>query len=517
MLRSLFCFHRDLLILLFLTLIAWAPLSADSLSVHLGQGILAGEVRADGAILQARLTVDFKLTEWELAGAEGWGRFEYSKYPNFHDSKFSHWEKALEERDFILKAFLEGLDPDTVYYYRIHYGETRMNAVPSYAASFRTHPGEAISAPLSLAFVTCINHYKYYFGLPGRRNRGGGLIEAYTGADKDLGYPGLKALKNASPDYVFFNGDTVYYDGPSYRYDLPRQTSASAESRPAIQGEPAKNQKDIRRRYHIEFNQPRFHSLWAKVGTYWTKDDHDFRTNDSDPHMETDISTELGIYSFKEQLPVARLDDPRAKTYRTHRVSKDLQIWIVEGRDYRSPNTMPDGPEKSLWGVEQREWLKRTLVESDATYKVLVSPTPMVGPEDGYKNDNHCVRAGFRHEGDAFFAWLKGESGIPTNRFFIICGDRHWQYHSIHASGYHEFSSGALDDSSGRVGPVPGDKDSTDPDATVTQLYAQKSREEVSGGFLSLDLVPSRGGQAMVKLRFSDENGVSLYDYSIGR
>ena len=31
---------------------------------------------------------------------------------------------------------------------------------------------------------------------------------------------------------------------------------------------------------------------------------------------------------------------------------------------------MPDGPDKTMWGVEQRAWLERTLLESDATFKI---------------------------------------------------------------------------------------------------------------------------------------------------
>ncbi len=65
--------------------------------------------------------------------------------------------------------------------------------------------------------------------------------------------------------------------------------------------------------------------------------------------------------------------DPEAKTYRTYRPNRDLQIWFVEGRDYRDPNKMPDGPEKTLWGAQQIAWLKRTLLESDATFRLSMT------------------------------------------------------------------------------------------------------------------------------------------------
>ena len=93
-------------------------------------------------------------------------------------------------------------------------------------------------------------------------------------------------------------------------------------------------------------------------------------------------------------------------SYRTIRWGRDLQIWLTEGRDFRSPNKQADGPEKTIWGVEQKAWFQRTVKESDATWKVLISPTPLVGPDRRGKNDNHA-NAGYAHEGDELRAWIQ--------------------------------------------------------------------------------------------------------------
>ena len=172
------------------------------------------------------------------------------------------------------------------------------------------------------------------------------------------------------------------------------------------------------------------------------------------------------------------MNDADAPTYRTHRVSKKLQLWITEGRDYRSPNKMKDGPKKSLWGTEQRDWLKHTLKESDAEWKIIVSPTPMVGPDMGKKSDNHASLKGFRHEAESFFAWVKENS---IENLLIFCGDRHWQYHSVHPSGVEEFACGALNDENSRLGVAPGDPKGTDPDALVKQLFTSPKPQ---GGYL---------------------------------
>ena len=166
---------------------------------------------------------------------------------------------------------------------------------------------------------------------------------------------------------------------------------------------------------------------------------------------------------------------------------------------------MPDGPDKTIWGKKQREWLEQTLRESDATFRVLISPTPMIGPDDGYKQDNHANMWGFRHERDLFFEFLLSE-GLAEG-FYIVCGDRHWQYHSIHPTGLEEFSSGALVDANSRLGRRPGDPLSTDPAATIRQPYVML---RASGGFLQVRVTPDK--KPRIYFEFYDEHGLPLYE-----
>ncbi len=245
----------------------------------------------------------------------------------------------------------------------------------------------------------------------------------------------------------------------------------------------------MRAKWHRQFATPRFEALFQRVPVYWQKDDHDYRYNDADPYGTLEPSHELGASVFLEQVPVAPAEDEKAVTYRTHRIGDLLQIWLLEGRDYRDSNIAPPGPEKTMWGAAQRHWLQETLLASDAVFKVLISPTPMIGPDDkmaggqggilgrlvgsavigqegdNRKRDNHTNPYGFKDEAEAFFAWL-AENGFLERDFYIVCGDRHWQYHSIRPDGFEEFSSGALVDGNARLGRKPGDPMSTDPDAS---------------------------------------------------
>ena len=158
-------------------------------------------------------------------------------------------------------------------------------------------------------------------------------------------------------------------------------------------------------------------------------------------------------------MPVVDVQEHDAMTYRTNQL---VQIWLVEEREYRSLNNMPDRPEKSIWGNKQKEWLKRMLLESNATFKILLSATLLVGPDGTTKRDNHVNPRGFRHEGREFFYWLV-RKGFSPKGFFVISGDRHWQYHATYPSGFEGCSCVALGITNAIQGFCPGDPQSYDP------------------------------------------------------
>jgi alkaline phosphatase D len=231
------------------------------------------------------------------------------------------------------------------------------------------------------------------------------------------------------------------------------------------------------------------------VPAYWEKDDHDTLSDDIWPGRvvarQLPLTFEDGVRIFREQVPMGQ-----GPTYRTFRWGKELQVWFVEGRDYRSSNRMQDGPEKSIWGAEQKVWLKKTLLESDATWKILVSPTPMVGPDRENKADNHA-NATFAHEGSEMRAWFA--ENLPDN-FFVLCGDRHWQYHSIDPkTKVHEFACGPTSDQ--HAGGSPGKE----------EAYHQFHR--VKGGYLTVSVTPKNSGGSAIAFKLRDVDGKVVYEY----
>lgn len=476
----------------------YMPIEVPEPTMH-WQDEIAGEVTQDTVILHARLTVDGKVHFGDVKGHAGLGAFALATEKNFQHAFRTRWIAASSKNDYVVKTKVTGLKPGTQYYYRLLSLTSPEEIEAGQTGTFKTLDVKGILRKVSFVAVTGMNQFAFrIFNF--RKNT-------------KLGFPALETIVSHKPDFIVFTGDNVYYDCPFFNR--------------------AKTQDKMRAKWHRQFATPRFTTLFQNMSTYWEKDDHDYRYNDSDPYGSLDPSPDLAARTFLEQVPVIAPNDKESLTYRTYRINDLLQIWLTEGRDYRDPNTKAPGPDKTIWGLRQKAWLKKTLLESTATFKILISPTPLIGPDDTiirvqggvlapffggnapgqpdddrHKRDNHTNPYGFKDEGDAFFAWLT-EKGFIKRNFYIICGDRHWQYHSIRPDGFEEFSTGAIVDRNSRLGRKPGDPLSTDPEGLITQPYIQ---DEKSGGFLKVTIVPSKGEQpATATFAFYDEQGNLLY------
>lgn len=222
-------------------------------------------------------------------------------------------------------------------------------------------------------------------------------------------------MQRQAPDFFVHAGDAVYYD----------------KARPFATTVPL-----ARFKWNRMYALPRLRAFHATTASYFLKDDHDTLKDDCWPGQRYgEIDWEAGLAIHREQNPIGD------KSYRTIRWGKDLQIWLMEGREFRSPNTMVDGPGKTIWGAKQKQWLFETVRLSDASFRVVISPTPILGPEQKGKSDNHATE-GFRYEGEEVRAFLRQQKNL-----FLICGDRHWQaVHKDSQSDLVEFACGPSTD-----------------------------------------------------------------------
>ena len=130
----------------------------------------------------------------------------------------------------------------------------------------------------------------------------------------------------------------------------------------------------------------------------------------------------------------------------------------------------------------------RRVQESDATFRILCSPTPIVGPDRTNKHDNHSNLA-FTHEGDELREFISKQKNM-----YVVCGDRNWQYVSVNAkTGVREYSCGPASDK--HAGGWSDD-----------MRYPEHQYLSVIGGFLGV-IVDRSQGEPTVTFRHYSVDG----------
>jgi alkaline phosphatase D len=300
------------------------------------------------------------------------------------------WQPVDPNRDFTAHFPLRGLKPATGYQLLV---ESRSGS--TVRGKFRTAPVPHQPARVVFTVVT-------------------GTAYPHQDAPEG-GYKIYAQMLKLDPSFFVHTGDILYYDAL------------------------AKTQALARWHWHSMYSLPTNVEFHRQAASYFIKDDHDTWMNDCWPEMQSrfmgDFTFKQGQAIFLEQVGMG------PKTMRTFRWGKDLQVWLPEGRDFRSPNDMPDGPRKTIWGKEQKDWFQRSVLASDATFRVLISPTPLVGPDRVNKGDNHANKQ-FAHEGNELRSFIASQKNM-----YVVTGDRHWQYVSEDSkTGLREFSCGPASD-----------------------------------------------------------------------
>ncbi|MEM8947156.1 MAG: alkaline phosphatase D family protein [Planctomycetota bacterium] len=403
--------------------------NACSDHVYQATGFRIGEVTSTSAILWTRLTlreqrnpadgptVTIKYVDDDFDKSQRRGKVEAVVYPEGvavgdlrgaapgtagevrvkyrpPDTKVwseTKWQAVDAQRDFTHQFKIEGLVPDTKYELIVE-GRSDAASLEINRLEGRLATAPSSEEPKRVVFTVSTGQ--------GNNDR-----------DSPDGFKIYGSMLKLMPSFFAHTGDMVYYDQIGKTVPLARYHWQRTYSLPS----------------NVNFHR--------QVPSYFEKDDHDTWVNDCWPTMQSDYMHEFtfaqGQSLFLEQMPIG------PQIYRTFRWGKDLQVWLVEGRDFRSPNNAPDGPGKTIWGAEQKAWFMRTMRASDATFRVLISPTPVVGPDRSKKNDNHS-NAGFQHEGRELRAFLASQKNAV-----VVCGDRHWQYMSADPNtGLREYSCG---------------------------------------------------------------------------
>ncbi|MFJ9640828.1 alkaline phosphatase D family protein [Streptomyces sp. NPDC101178] len=236
---------------------------------------------------------------------------------------------------------------------------------------------------------------------PARRRDGvrflwsGDIAGQGWGINPDIGgYRVYEEMRRLDPDFFLCSGDTVYADGPL----LPSVTLPDGRVwRNVMTEEKAKVAETLDEyrgnfRYNLlDDNVRRFN---AQVPSVVQWDDHEVRNNwypgqilDDDRYTEknVDILAARSARAFHEYFPVSTphgsygSSSRRSRMYRTVHHGPLLDLFVLDMRSYRnrnSPNRQADDT-TGILGAEQLSWLKRSLAQSRAVWKVIAADMPL--------------------------------------------------------------------------------------------------------------------------------------------
>lgn len=399
-------------IVLFLTSTVFADGS------YFANGVKVGEVDQHSAIIWSRLTQEnsarfdllpmftkglpnnekdtIKMPLNVVPGMKGEVRVFYWLKGEKGGAKLeTKWSEAKAENDFVNQFKIQDLKPNSHYEFLVEARKDSEAEISStMTGEFKTAPAIDQNTPVRFVVTTCQ-----------------AIRSVDSGKEGHLAY---KQMLDFMPDFFVHTGDILYYDKAPLCHTI----------------------EQARAKWNLMFSYGYNQKLHRFVSSYFMKDDHDTLVNDCFPGQTYgDLTFDQGLAIFREQVPMGE------KTYRTYRWGKDVQIWMTENRDFRSNNGMKDGPTKTILGEEQKAWLKKSITESDATHKFIITPGPIVGPDKRGKNDNHANKAFFT-EGQELRDFIKKQKNT-----YVICGDRHWQYCSKDPkTGVLELGCGPIND-----------------------------------------------------------------------
>ena len=259
--------------------------------------------------------------------------------------------------------------------------------------------------------------------------------------DAEDGYRIFRAMSGRDADLFLFVGDTIYADqacGGTPHVRMPISVAESLD--------------DFRAKHRYNRADPALQAFFRTTSVFPIWDDHEVRNNfvgPEDPLMPT------GRRAFQDYFPVVGPPEEPERLYRAIRWGRHVEIFILDTRQYRSSNSTPDGPHKTMLGAAQRRWFLDAAAASDATWKLVVSSVPLGIFTGGRAADSWSSAnvlgyprghsTGFTYERDLILAELRARG---VRNVVFLSGDVHHAELIRHQPAadyaFHEFIAGPL-------------------------------------------------------------------------
>jgi alkaline phosphatase D len=286
-----------------------------------------------------------------------------------------------------------GLLPDHRYHYCLLLNGQRAMSPPY--PSFQTAPAPAPRGQVRVAFTSCVG---------------------YNGFNSASGYADMATRTNF--DILLLLGDNHYANT---------------------------NDLIVQRKFYFDQRSvPGYQALGSKIPIYAIWDDHDFGPNDSDGTL---AGKEQSLQAFKEHWANPYYGEPNNPGVYYNFSRGGTEFIMLDDRYYRSPNKATNLTDKTMLGRAQVDWLKRTLLASDARVKVVAcgSEWQTNGTADSWTS--------FTKERDEIFQFIRDHD---IQGVILITGDRHFcgAYQTL--GTWIEITSGPLGSTNAKIKLLPG-------------------------------------------------------------
>lgn len=430
-------------------------------------GSAVGDVTSVAAVVWTRTEGPARVqVEWE-AEAEG----------TLKEPSRSEVMMTSTQRDYTVAVPLEGLAPATSYRYRIFSQpqEAQASWEPRATGRFRTASSSDQSESVRFVWSGDI----------------GGQEFCRQAGD---GYAIFDRVRQVEPAFAILLGDLIYAD---HRCPSPPNAPGSEFI--------ASTLDEFRSKHRYQREDAAFQRFLAEVPVHAIWDDHEVRDNFSGP---SEALMPIGRQALLEYWPI-RTDaqDPFRLYRRIHR-GADLDVFILDTRQYRSRNGEPDGPRKTMLGVAQRDWLIDGLLTSKATWKVIATSVPL-----------SLLKPGVKVPGNDSWAHAEDGTGFRTELKLILDAARRggvrnmvWLAADVHLAQVNEYDpegAGRAEFYEFVAGPLsakPGKLSQPEPSLRPHILYAD-------AGFMNFGVVTVTG--RTLQMEIVDQTGATRFAHSI--
>ena len=195
-----------------------------------------------------------------------------------------------------------------------------------------------------------------------------------------------------APDFLIHCGDTIYADGPmTDTVELAGGGTWRNVVLTDVKRKVAETLDEFRGQWKYNLMDAHVRALNAQVPTLVQWDDHEVLNNWS-PGRDlradaryTEKSVERlaarAARAFHEMTPIRSTPSDPARIYRRIGYGPLLDVFFVDMRSYRGANYLPADQDRQearrILGEAQVAWLKRALVASRATWKVIACDMPI--------------------------------------------------------------------------------------------------------------------------------------------